>query len=152
MNIRRPQQFFLVTASLLATLLLVAGCRPRTRELALTELTAGERLYCERVIALERAKSVALIHRDIGEVLLDSLATAWGDSVIPTTMAGMPSESRRAIAVGELLARILRAEQDSLRWEPGANRLHLPLPDPDRPGRERPVTPTDDPSGATPRT
>ncbi len=153
MNTKRSQQFCLILASLLsvAGLTLSAGCQHNSGNLSLTDLTPPERLYCERVIALERARTVALIHRETGETLLDSLATAWGDSVKPETLDGLSPDPRRSVAVGELLLRVLKAEQDSLRWDPGHSRLHLPLPDPDRPGRQRPVLPDSTSGAAVPR-
>jgi hypothetical protein len=115
-------------------LLLCGGCRQKTDTLQLADLTAGERLYFEQVVAVERAKAVALIHRDLGASLLDSLATAWGDSVQPELLAGLTHDPNRSVAVGELLLRVVTAEQDSLLRDPGTSRLHLPLPDPNRPG------------------
>lgn len=136
---RRNQFPFAGSLPVLVLLLMLGSCRSGSHELKLTDLTAGERLYCERVIALERAKTVTLIHRETGETLLDSLANAWGDSVTPETMAGLSGDPQRAVAFSGLLLRILTAEQDSLRRDPGHSRLHLPLPDPDRPGQQRPA-------------
>ena len=118
-------------------LFLLASCRQQEPTLQVSDLTAGERNYFERVVAVERAKSYALIHPEPGAVLLDSLAAAWGDSIQPEILAGLTGNPRRSVAVGELLLRIVTAEQDSLLWDPGFNRLHLPLPDLTRPGRER---------------
>ena len=118
-------------------LFLLASCRQQEPTLQVSDLTAGERNYFERVVAVERAKSYALIHPEPGAVLLDSLAAAWGDSIQPEILAGLTGNPRRSVAVGELLLRIVTAEQDSLLWDPGFNRLHLPLPDLNRPGRER---------------
>ena len=128
-------------------LLLLAGCRQQNRTLQLSDLTAPERTYFEQVVAVERAKSVALIDLDVGSALLDSLAAAWGDSVQSTTLAGLSGSPSRSVAVGELLLRVVTAEQDSLRWHSGTNRLRLPLPDLNRPGRERvPAAPAAEPS------
>lgn len=118
-------------------LLLLASCRQQELTLHMSDLTADERFYFEHVVAVERAKSVALIHPESGAALLDSLAAAWGDSIQPEILAGLSGDPRRSVAVSELLLRVVSAEQDSLRWDPGNNRLHLPLPDLNRPGRER---------------
>lgn len=114
-------------------LLLLGGCRQQNGSLQITDLTVGERLYFEQVVAVERAKSVALVHRDLGESLLDSLAAAWGDSVQPELLDGLTGDPNRAVAVGELLLRVVTAEQDSLLRDPGVSRLRLPLPDLNRP-------------------
>ncbi len=142
MKTRRRQNISLTLAAALA-LLLLAGCRDRDPTLRLSDITPGERLYIERIIALERAKSMRLIYPRIGDALFDSLASAWGDSVKPETLAGLSQDPTRAVALGELLLRVVSAEQDSLSWAPGSSRLHLPLPDPDRPGRLRPADPAD---------
>ena len=146
--ILRDPKFILGLAT---SLLLLAGCREQEPILQLADLTAGERLYFERVVAIDRANSVALIHRDQGSALLDSLATAWGDSVLPATLDGLTGDPYRNVALGELLLRVVIAEQDSLRWDPARNRLNLPLPDLNRPGRQRVPEPEGDPTGAVPR-
>jgi len=114
----------------------------------MSDLTAGEQLYFERVVAVERAKSVALIHRETGATLLDSLALAWGDSVQTELLNGLSRDPDRSAALGELLLRVVTAVQDSLMWDPGENRLHLPLPDLNRRGRERVPEPKDKPAAA----
>jgi hypothetical protein len=140
------------TLVLLGGLLLLGGCQKEAKTLELPDLTVGERLYFERIVAVERAKSVALVHREIGAALLDSLAAAWGDSAQTDVLHGLNGNPEHSIAVGELLLRVITAEQDSLRWNPGASRLHLPLPDPNRPGRERVPDPENKPEAAVPRT
>jgi len=125
------------TVGLVAGLLLLGGCGPNDRPLTLSDLTAGERLYFERVVPVERAKSVALVYRTTGEALLDSLAAAWGDSAQTEILKGLEGDPYHAQAIADLLGRVVAAEQDSLLWDPGFNRLHLPLPDPQRPGRTR---------------
>ncbi len=140
------------TLALLGGLLLLGSCRQESRPLQLADLTAGEHLYFERVVAIERAKSVAFIRPDIGAALLDSLATAWGDSAQSEILAGLSPDPDRTIALGELLLRVVTAAQDSLMWDPGYNRLHLPLPDLNRPGRQRVANPESKPEGAVPRT
>ncbi len=132
--------------------MLLSGCRNRDQALELSDLTTGERLYIEHIVTLERAKSVALIHRETGAALLDSLAAAWGDSVQPDLLRGLNRNPERSVALGELLLRVVTAVQDSLLWDPGKNRLHLPLPDPNRPGRERIPNQQNNPADAVPRT
>lgn len=110
--------------------LLVAGCEQEERPLQLADLTPGELRIVERMVVLERAKSTALLDRDAGEALLDSLATAWGDSSLTETQAGAPVLPLRAEAFGDLLRRVMAAEQESLLTVPGAARLTRPLPDP----------------------
>ena len=130
---------------LLGALFLLGGCQNQDQPLQLDDLTAGERLYFERVVAVDRANSVALIHRDRGGALLDSLATAWGDSVLPEILDRLTGDPYRNAAISELLLRVVIAEQDSLKWDPAYNRLHLPLPDPNLPGRQRVPDPAIDP-------
>ncbi len=125
------------TVGLIAGLLLFSGCDIKDQPLELSDLTAGERLYFERVVAVERAKSVTMVYRATGEALLDSLATAWGDSAQADVLKGLGGDPYHATAISELLGRVVKAEQDSLLWDPGFNRLNLPLPDPNRPGRTR---------------
>ena len=123
--------------ALCVALALCAGCEQAVPDLDLDSLNAGERLYFERVVAVERSRSVALVDRERGNALLDSLAAAWGDSIVPDVLAGLAGDPVRSEALHTLLARVVAAEHDSLLWAPGADRLALPLPDPDRPGRER---------------
>ena len=133
MNRRIPKSALVLCCGLL----LVASCCQQELTLHVSDLTADERFYFEHVVAVERAKSCALIHPDSGAALLDSLAVAWGDSIQSEILAGLSGDPRRSVALGELLLRVVAAEQDSLLWDPGFNRLHLPLPDLNRPGRER---------------
>ena len=109
---------------------LIAGCEEDTTPLQLADLTADEHLYLERVVQLERAKAVALVDRETGLALLDSLAADWGDSSLAETKTLVPSEPKRSAAVADLLLRILAAENDSLLHAPRPDRLAAPLPDP----------------------
>ncbi len=136
---------------LLSTLLLLGSCDKQDQPLQLSDLSASERLYFERVIAMERARTLGLIYRDVGEALLDSLGVAWGDSIGPEIRAGLTSDPYRSQALGELLLRVVTAEQDSLKWDPGTSRLHMPLPDPNRRGREHTPVPKTAPGDAAPR-
>lgn len=137
-----------IVVAVLCGLLLTGGCRQPDGDLLLADLTAGERSYFDHVIAVERAKAVALVSRDAGDALLDSLAAAWGDSIAPQLLVGLSGDPDRSAAVNQLLLRVLAAEQDSLQMDAGGYRLNLPLPDPDRRGRERPL----DPDSAIPAT
>lgn len=111
--------------------LLLTSCDSKPPEdITLADLTAGEKLYITRLVTLERAKAVALVDRDTGNVLLDSLAIAWGDSARVETASGIPSLPQRAELVGRLLHRILVAEEDSLLHAPRPDRLHAPIVDP----------------------
>lgn len=114
-----------------ALLLVCAGCEKDTPPLRLDDLNGGEYVYVERMVLLERAKTAALLDRDVGAALLDSLASAWGDSSLQATLTGAPGGPVRAAAVSTLLRRVLSAEQDSLLVIPGQDRMHSPLPDPD---------------------
>ena len=122
---------------LLACLLPAAGCEENDQPLTLDDLSDGEFIFVERMVILERAKTVALLDRPAGDALLDSLASAWGDSSLSLTLAGAPEDPLRAEAVAALLRQILAAEQDSLRVSSAYDRLTLPLP--------VPVTETPDP-------
>ncbi|MEN8005598.1 MAG: hypothetical protein ABFS42_01235 [Candidatus Krumholzibacteriota bacterium] len=115
---------------LLACLLPAAGCEKNEPPLTLEDLSAGEFVFVERMVILERAKTVALLDRAAGDALLDSLAAAWGDSSLDLTLTGAPDEPLRSEAVAALLRRVLAAEQDSLRASSGFERLTRPLPDP----------------------
>jgi len=108
----------------------LGGCSKETKSLQLHDLTTGERRYIERFIILERARAVALVDSKLGQTLLDSLATAWGDSSLADTRRGLSSHPQRAAAVHDLLLRILEAERDSLVQVPSTRRLTAPLPDP----------------------
>lgn len=124
---------------LLACLLPAAGCEENDQPLTLDDLSGGEFIFVERMVILERAKTVALLDRPAGDALLDSLASAWGDSSLSLTLAGAPDDPLRAEAVAALLRQILAAEQDSLRGSSAYDRLTLPLPVP------APETPDPDP-------
>lgn len=109
----------------------VAGCADEKKsELRLGDLTPAENRYITRIVILERAKAVALVEREAGTALLDSLAAAWGDSCLRETLAGTPSDPRRSVQVHTLLTRILTAERDSLVEAPRPDRLAVPLQDP----------------------
>jgi hypothetical protein len=116
----------------LLLLALLAGCdEPESpRPLQLADLTEGELLYVGRIVTLERAKAVALVDRPLGDALLDSLASAWGDSAAVETSARVPVDPQRAAQVANLLERMLKTELDSLMHAPFPYRLALPLPDP----------------------
>jgi len=116
---------------LLPVLSPVAGCEKNDAPLALSDLSGDEFVYVERMIILERAKTAALLDRETGDALLDSLAVAWGDSSFPLTLLGAPRDPLRAEAVGILLRRILTAEQESLLTSNGLERMNQPLPEPE---------------------
>ncbi len=116
---------------LLPVLIPVAGCEKNDAPLALSDLSGDEFVYVERMIILERAKTTALLDRETGDALLDSLAVAWGDSSFPLTLLGAPRDPLRAEAVGILLRRILTAEQESLLTSNGLDRMNQPLPEPE---------------------
>lgn len=123
---------------LLLLLLSLAACeKGDPPPLQLGDLSDSELLYVTRLVVLERAKAVALVDRPLGDALLDSLATAWGDSARSETAAGIPADPRRAGQIGRLLNRILAAELDSLIAAPRPDRLSAPLPDPPPPEPEK---------------
>ncbi|MGD9548618.1 MAG: hypothetical protein AB7V45_13915 [Candidatus Krumholzibacteriia bacterium] len=117
-------------ACLAATLVLAAGCEKGEPRLEVADLTPGELVYVQRVVVLERARAVALMDEPLGEAILDSLASAWGDSSLERTIELAPAEPERAVLVNDLLLRILEAEEDSLMEAPRADRIARPLPDP----------------------
>ncbi|MCK9996327.1 MAG: hypothetical protein KAH56_08620 [Candidatus Krumholzibacteria bacterium] len=119
--------FFLL---LLPVLIPAVGCEKNDAPLALSDLSGDEFVYVERMIILERAKTAALLDRETGDALLDSLAVAWGDSSFPLTLAGAPRNPLRSEAVGTLLRRVLEAEQESLLTSNGLDRMNQPLPEP----------------------
>ncbi len=119
----------MLAAGMILVGLVQAGCRDEDPSLRLDQLRPGERTYIQRIVTLERAKAVALVDRTLGRTLLDSLATAWGDSSEQETLAGIPTDPTRARLVNELLGRILAAEEDSLLAAPRPRRLQAPLPD-----------------------
>ena len=115
---------------LLPGLVPTTGCEKSEAPLALNDLSGDEYLFVERMVILERAKTAALLDRETGDSLLDSLATAWGDSSLPVTLVGVPRDPVRSEAVTELLGRMIEAEQESLLTSTGLDRLDKPLPDP----------------------
>jgi len=117
------------------------GCDETNESLGLPDLSEAELRYVTRFVVLERARAVAMVKAERGTMLLDSLNTAWGDSSLTATLAGLSREPRRVAAVNDLLVRILDAERDSLVEAPQARRLTAPLPDP------APVVDTEDPPG-----
>lgn len=121
------QLIFFVLLSLFVT----TGCQEKEPPpIQLVDLDSGELLYVTRMVILERAKAVALIDRPAGNAILDSLATAWGDSARQETVLGLPTDPVRAGQVGDLLRRMLEAETDSLILAARPERLKAPLPDP----------------------
>lgn len=106
------------------------GCEKNDAPLALADLSGAEYVFVERMVLLERAKAAALLDREAGEALLDSMAAAWGDSSLAFTLAGAPRDPLRSEAVVTLLRRVMEAEQESLLTSSGLDRLEMPLPDP----------------------
>jgi hypothetical protein len=107
-----------------------AGCDKSDAPLALSDLSGEEFIFVERMIILERAKTAALLDRETGDAILDSLFVAWGDSSFPLTQVGAPRDPVRSEAVNTLLRRVLGAEQESLLTSTGLDRLNQPLPEP----------------------
>ena len=107
-----------------------AGCDKSDAPLALSDLSGEEFIFVERMIILERAKTAALLDRETGDAILDSLFVAWGDSSFPLTLVGAPRDPVRSEEVGTLLRRVLGAEQESLLTSTGLDRLNQPLPEP----------------------
>ena len=122
-QIARVIQIFFVLAGLTA-------CQHDPQPLTLADLSPSETRYVTRFVQLERARAVALADPQRGNALLDSLATVWGDSAAADARTLLPVGPVRAAAVHDLLARILRTEQDSLIIAPLPRRLAEPLPDP----------------------
>ncbi len=108
----------------------LAACHDDPQPLTLDDLSPSETRYVTRFVQLERARAVALADPESGAALLDSLAAVWGDSAAADTRILLPVGAVRAAAVHDLLARILRTEQDSLILAPVPRRLAEPLPDP----------------------
>jgi hypothetical protein len=108
----------------------VVACDRDPDQLTLAELTPDEALVVERFVVLERARALALADPELGELVLDSLAVAWGDSVEQDLLRRMPRQPRRASQLHDLLRRILEAENDSLTFAPRRDRLSAPLPQP----------------------
>ena len=108
----------------------LAACQNDAQPLTLADLSPSETRYLTHFVHLERARAVALADPKRGNVLLDSLAAAWGDSAAVDARTLLPVGPVRSAAVHDLLARILRAEQDSLILAPLPRRLADPLPEP----------------------
>ena len=108
----------------------LVACHDDPQPLTLDDLSPNETRYVTRFVQLERARAVALADPERGTALLDSLAAVWGDSAAADTRTLLPVGAIRAAAVHDLLARILRTEQDSLILAPLPRRLAEPLPDP----------------------
>ncbi len=106
------------------------GCDKSDAPLALSDLSGEEFIFVERMIILERAKTAALLDRETGDAILDSLFVAWGDSSFPLTQVGAPRDPVRSEEVNTLLRRVLGAEQESLLTSTGLDRLNQPLPEP----------------------
>jgi hypothetical protein len=98
--------------------------------LEFSDLSADEARFVTRFVQLERARAVALVDREAGVVLLDSLSAAWGDTSLALARAAIPVDAVRQARVFRLLERILLAEQDSLVEAPRPGRLAAPLPAP----------------------
>jgi len=120
----------------LGACLLLGGCEKKPSPLVLGDLDDGETDLLTRLVVLERAKALALVDREAGDALLDSLATAWGDSIGQKTLAGAPTDAARARVVGALYSRVMAAEHDSLLARDGRRDLSAPLPDPPAPEAE----------------
>ncbi len=114
----------------LGLLFTLVACETPEKPLQLADLSQDEHLYIERLVVLERAKAVAFNDHTLGDVVLDSLALAWGDSAQTETAAMAPQDPLRCAAIHNLMGRILAAEQDSLMEAPFRRRLSAPLPDP----------------------
>ena len=122
--------FLLLLPVLIPVLTPLAGCEKNDAPLALSDLTGDEYIFVERMVILERAKTGALLDRQTGDAILDSLAVAWGDSSFPLTLVGAPRDPIRSEEVGTLLRRMLEAEQESLLTSTGLDRMNQPLPEP----------------------
>ena len=123
-------RLFLTALVLTALLTFAGGCTDQARPLQLADLTPAELEYVTRFITLERARAVTLVHREEGEALLDSLATAWGDSALSDNQAAFSLDTDRTAGLHDLLSRIIKAEEDSLLQAPVPRRLTADLPDP----------------------
>jgi len=123
----------MVLNAILCPVLLMSGggCRnDNARPLRLDDLSPEEHRFVTRFVVLERARAVALVDRETGDALLDSLAAAWGDSALAQARADQPDDTKRQAALQTLVASILDAEEDSLVLAPEARRLGAPLLDP----------------------
>ncbi len=109
---------------------LISGCENTADSLQMKDLTQEETLFIQRMVILERTKAVALVDKETGFALLDSLAIAWGDSALERTQELAANSPLRSAAVGKLLGQILKAERDSLVNAPRPDRIPLPVSDP----------------------
>ena len=109
-------------------LAMVAGCQADSDQLAVDDLNPAERQIVTQYVVLERARVIALADPENGVAVLDSLATAWGDSASLTAQEDFPLEPARAALVHDLIRRLLEAEMDSLVHAPYPRRLSAPLP------------------------
>ncbi len=109
---------------------LFVGCNQNQSPLEIDDLNAGERVFLERYVVLERARAVVLADPVLGVALLDSLAAAWGDSAAVEAEAALPVDPERAALLQNLITRVLTAESDSLIHAPRPDRLDDPLPQP----------------------
>ena len=129
-SMKTPLRRTLTLTAWLVPALLLVGCRDAQHPLRLADLTPAEEMYITRFVTLERARAVALVDREAGDALLDSLAASWGDSSLVETRAALPVDASRLEKIHTLLATILDAEEDSLLAAPESRRLHVPVPDP----------------------
>ncbi len=104
-------------------------CRDEPSEITLEDLEPHERTYVERFILLERARAVTFTDLERGEAILDSLAAAWNDTLDAGLDQVLGTRPQRLAAVHGLLERLLAAEEDSLLYMSGTDRLDAPLPD-----------------------
>lgn len=109
-------------------LAMIAGCQADPDQLTVDDLNPVERQIVTQFVVLERARVVALADPEIGVAVLDSLATAWGDSASFTAQVDFPIEPARAALVHDLIRRLLEAETDSLVHAPYPRRLTAPFP------------------------
>ena len=113
----------------LAACLLVLGCGPSAKEISLKDLTPDELQVVERYVILERARTVTMANPPLGVIVLDSLSSAWGDSMDIWAESILPRDPQRAAQIQDLISRILAAEADSLVHAPEVRRLSEPLPE-----------------------
>ena len=126
MLFKKTETISLILTTLLLTLF-AGACSQEEQDLQLDDLSPSEYTYIERIIVLERAKAVALNDRDLGNVILDSLMIAWGDSAESETASLAPKDPKRSKAVHQLMVRIAEAENDSLKQTPLLRRLTAPM-------------------------
>jgi len=128
---RRPRRRRFPGLPILILLALGLGaCESEEIPLTWQDLSSGEQTYVRRLVVLERAKAVALNDRELGDVVLDSLAAAWGDSAQAEAQAHAPTDPTRSRQLNIYLLRVLEAEKDSLMTIPAVRRLAAPLPAP----------------------